>query len=258
MTLRNSLAALTLATATALSLSACNEDWTSITPDQDNGSSSQDQAGDTGVPGVVDQDNDYYRVIGSAVRDYQTTPDNTGYCEPDELSRARCAFGELTTDTREAAKDRGRQDITVDPAGWSHNTEVTIPALDGVEGSSDYNGWMLNRSHLLADSLGGTPTADNLVTGTRTQNVGSINNSGGMAYTEIMARDYLDSGAADTCPLYYAVSPNYTGDELLPRTVTVDIQSCDQSIDERVEVDNTANGFTVNYADGSYVDTSSH
>lgn len=258
MTLRNSLAALTLATATALSLSACNEDWTSTTPNQDNGSSSQSQAGDTGVAGVVDQDNDYYRVIGSAVRDYQTTPGNTGYCEPDELARARCAFGELTADTREAAKDRGRQDITVDPAGWTSNSKVSIPALAGVAGSTDYNGWMYNRSHLLADSLGGTPTANNLVTGTRTQNVGSVENSGGMAYTETIARDYLDSGAADTCPLYYAATPHYEGDELLPRTVTVDIQSCDLTIDQRVIVDNTANGHALNYATGAYVDTSSH
>lgn len=258
MTLRNSLAALTLATATALSLSACNEDWTSTTPNQDNGSSSQGQAGDTGVAGVVDQDNDYYRVVGTAVRDYQTTPGNTGYCEPDELARARCAFGELTADTREAAKDRGRQDITVDPAGWTSNSKVSIPALAGVAGSTDYNGWMYNRSHLLADSLGGTPTTNNLVTGTRTQNVGSADNGGGMAYTETIARDYLDSAVADTCPLYYAATPNYERDELLPRTVTVDIQSCDQTIDQRVIVDNTANGHALNYATGDYVDTSSH
>lgn len=202
---------------------------------------------------AADQSSDYFSVTGTAVREYQTTPGNTGYCEPDNLGRARCAYGELTGDLRAAAKDRGRQPIGVDPAGWGHNAEVDIPALADVPGSSDYHGWMYNRSHLLADSLGGTPTSNNLVTGTRGQNVGSTGNSGGMAYTEVKARDYLDGSTdANACPLYYAATANYTGDELLPRTVTVDIQSCDQSIDERVVVDNTANGFDIDYATGAF------
>lgn len=244
-----------VATATlSLGLVSCSEEDLATLFDNDSSPATGD------IP-ATNQNTDYYSVTGTAQRDFSTVPGSVEYCEPDELDRAVCAYGELTADTRQAAQDRGRQDITVDPVGWGHNTEVTIPALDGVEGSVDYHGWMLNRSHLLADSLGGTPTADNLVTGTRTQNVGSVNNSGGMAYTEIIARDYLDGNTgvdANQCPLYYAASPNYTGDELLPRTVTVDIQSCDQSIDERVEVDNTANGYALNYADGSYVDTSNH
>lgn len=204
---------------------------------------------------AADQTGDYFHVSGSAQREYQTTPGNTGYCEPDELGRARCAFGELTADTRTAAKDRGRQSISVNPAGWGHNAEVTIPALSDVAGSTEYHGWMFNRSHLLADSLGGTPTANNLVTGTRGQNVGSTGNTGGMAYAEVKARDYLDGKTgtdAASCPLYYAATPQYTGTELLPRTVTVDMQSCDNSIDERVVVDNTANGFNIDYATGAF------
>ena len=50
------------------------------------------------------------------------------------------------------------------------------------------------------------------------------------------------------------MTPNYTGDELLPRTVTVDIQSCDQKIDERVVVSNTANGYVIDYTDGSFTE----
>ena len=106
---------------------------------------------------------------------------------------------------------------------------------------------MWNRSHLLADSLGGDPIAVNLVTGTRTQNVGSTQ-IGGMAHTEELAREYLDTHDGNACPLYYAAMPNYVGAEAVPRTVTVDIQSCDKSIDERVEVANTANGWTIDYS----------
>ena len=96
---------------------------------------------------------------------------------------------------------------------------------------------------------------NNMVTGTRTQNVGSVNNSGGMAYTETIARDYLDGAQgqdANACPLYYVATANYSGNELLPRTVTVDIQSCDKSIDQRVVVDNTANGFDIDYLTGDW------
>ncbi|MGP9760876.1 DNA/RNA non-specific endonuclease [Corynebacterium sp. AOP12-C2-36] len=211
--------------------------------------------GGDSVAATVDQGNDYYTVTGTAQRDFSTIPGSVEYCEPDALSRAMCAYGELTSDTRAAAKERGRQSINVDPVGWGHNDEVDIPALDGVTGSQHYHGWMYNRSHLLADSLGGSPEQVNLVTGTRGQNVGSVGNSGGMAYTETIARDYLDgnTGAdANACPLYYAASPNYTGSELLPRTVTVDIQSCDQSIDQRVTVDNTAAGHTIDYTTGAF------
>lgn len=201
-------------------------------------------------------DGDYYTVAGAAQRDYNPAPGEVGYCDSDSLGRAVCAYGLLTADTRADAKARGREDIDVDPAGWpSHNSKVNIPALTQIAGSTDYNGWMFNRSHLLADSLGGAPTVQNLVTGTRTQNVGSVNNTGGMAHTETQARDYLDGKAgadANSCPLYYAATPNYTGDELVPRTVTVDIQSCDSVINERAIISNTANGHTINYMNGEY------
>jgi DNA-entry nuclease len=181
---------------------------------------------------AVNQDGDYFTVVGAAHRDYDAPVGEVAYCDLDGLSRATCAYGELTSTQRAAAKDRGRQDISVNPAGWGHNAKVEIPALDGVDGSTDYHGYMYNRS--------------------RGQNVGSAGNKGGMAHTEVIARDYLDTRDGDACPLYYAATPNYEGSELLPRTVTVDIQSCDKSIDERVVVDNTANGHTIDYANGSF------
>ena len=247
-TLATRALALLGAAVVTFSLSACDSDEIDrlIEGVTEPTSSSAPVAGDAG-------DEDYFTVTGPAVRDYEATSGNISYCEADDLGRATCAYGELTADTRTEAQARGRQPINVDPAGWPEdNAKVSIPALDGVEGSREYNGWMWNRSHLLADSIGGEPTEENLVTGTRTQNVGSAKNSGGMAYTETIARDYLDSSAANDCPLYYAATPNYEGDELIPRTVTVDIQSCDKSIDQRVEVDNTANGFAIDYNTGSY------
>src|SRR5699024_4479069 len=205
------------------------------------------------VPAGADED--YFTITGPAQRDYEVTKSGAiEYCPLDELDRAVCAYGELT---ERASRDSDGS--LPDPAGWpEHHGEVDIPALENVEGSKPYHGWMMNRSHLIADSLGGQEIRENLVTGTRTQNVGSHQvdgqYAGGMAYTEKIARDYIDSGAASTCPLYYAATPRYTGDELVPRTVTVDIQSCDGEIDQRVEVSNTANGFEIDYHDGSFTE----
>lgn len=210
---------------------------------------------------TISQSEDYVVSLGDAEIDYEATAGEIDYCDLDELGRTVCAYGKLTSTMREQAQAREKLDINVDPSGWpEHNDEVEIPALDEVEGSRDYHGWMMNRSHLIADSLGGSVDVENLVTGTRMQNVGSRQvdgqYAGGMAYTELMARSYLDNNDGDTCPLYYAATPVYSGDELVPRTVIVDIQSCDKSIDERVEVSNTANGWEINYFDGSYAPVS--
>ncbi|TDP92325.1 DNA-entry nuclease [Leucobacter luti] len=205
---------------------------------------------------AIDVADDYFTVVGEAQRDYEAVAGQVDYCELDALGRAGCAFGELTYDLRQSAQQAGRQSITVDPSGWRDNAEVQIDALPTVEGSKPYSGWFWNRSHLVADSLGGDATRENLVTGTRTQNVGSTQLhgefAGGMAHTEVIARDYLSSQQANGCPLYYAATPNYDGEELVPRTVTVDIQSCDQVINERVIVSNTAQGWEIDYATGQY------
>lgn len=216
---------------------------------------------------TVSQGEDYVVSLGTAEIDYEATAGEIDYCDLDELGRTVCAYGKLTSTMREQAQAREKLDINVDPSGWPEiNEEIEIPALDDVKDSRDYHGWMMNRSHLIADSLGGSVDIENLVTGTRMQNVGSHQvdgqYAGGMGYTELIARNYLDrrdsqnQGIGDTCPLYYAATPVYSGDELMPRTVIVDIQSCDKSIDERVEVSNTANGWEIDYNDGSYAPVS--
>lgn len=209
----------------------------------------------------AEMEDDYFTVVGAAERTYEPAePGVVEYCDLDELERTICAYGELTSTLRSEAQERGRQDISVDPTGLTDNAETSIPALTHVDGSKDYSGWFWNRSHMVADSLGGDPFQENLVTGTRTQNVGSATidgeYAGGMAHTEVIARDYLDENDGDACPLYYAATANYEGDELVPRTVTVDIQSCDGAIDERVEVSNTAAGHEINYATGEWAPTS--
>lgn len=216
----------------------------------------EEAAGEQRAAPTLESGGDYYDEAGPAQVLYEAVPGEISYCPLDELERPTCAYGALTPELREAARERGREDIDVDPAGWpADNGEVLIPARDDVDGSEDYSGWLWNRSHLVADSLGGAPERVNLVAGTRTQNVGSTRvegeYAGGMAYTEKIARDYLDSGAAADCPLYYAATPQYQAEELIPRYVEVDVRSCGGDIDMRVTVVNAAAGFSIDYLTGA-------
>ena len=123
---------------------------------------------------------------------------------------------------------------------------MTINFADG----SHYSGYFYNRSHLLAHSLGGDDADYNMITGTRQQNVGKNDGNGGMAYTETLARDYLKKNPNGT--VYYSVEPEYNGNELVPRSVIVNIKSNDGSIDKQVRVYNVATGYTIDYMTGEY------
>lgn len=132
-----------------------------------------------------------------------------------------------------------------DITGWpDDNPRVGID----LGGGDAYHGYLFNRSHLIAKSLGGADAPENMVTGTCTKNVGRNQPSGGMAYAETLARDWIDRNPDGT--VLYMATPVYTGDELLPRTVTVDIRTSDGTIDAHVIVFDTENGYNIDYAHG--------
>lgn len=142
---------------------------------------------------------------------------------------------------------RERTDMSgIHPSGWGHNAIVDIVQPNGLV----YHGYLFNRSHLIAKSLGGTEVAENLVTGTRTQNVGANDGGGGMAYPEGLARAWLDKNPDGT--VWYSSTPTYKGTEVVPRSVIVDLVSSDGTLDLELEVYNTAQGYSIDYADGSY------
>ena len=246
--MKNVLKTLAVATALTVSLSGCSLIDAAFDGDGDDVWKSQTESD----PTPFDHgESDYYTVKGPAVVKYDPAPgDDPVYGDFDELERPTYVYAMLTETVDSDATSRA------DTPGMEHNTETDIPALEDIEGSSDYHGWIYNRSHLLADSLGGSEGLENMVTGTRTQNVGSTQvegeYAGGMAYSERIARKYLNTNDGWQCPLYYAVTPNFSGDELIPRTVTVDMRNCDGEIDERIVVVNTAAGHDINYTDGSF------
>lgn len=202
------------------------------------------------VPGTWDAAAypDYYRVLGPAVADVELAPGEARYAGLDALGRAGRVSALVTYDMMEAGSSREREDISgIHPAGWGHNAEVEIE----TPGGSAYHGYLFNRSHLLAKSLGGEDAAENLVTATRTQNVGdNRGQDGGMAYTEGLARDWLRENPDGT--VLYSATPVYVGSELLPRSVVVDVLSSDGSLDLEVEVFNAALGFEIDYATGEF------
>lgn len=172
------------------------------------------------------------------------------YGKLDYLGRTTAAAGNITKALRDAGSANGHDDFGSgeDPSGWpSSNPKVSISAPHG----KTYNGYLWNRSHLIADSLGGQAIRVNAITGTRMQNVGANDgaSSGGMAYCEWQARDWLDAHPDGT--LYYRATPMYLGEERIPRSVVVDMKSSDGAIDKMVLVYNAAKGFDIDYMGGN-------
>ncbi|MGT2932786.1 DNA/RNA non-specific endonuclease [Streptococcus catagoni] len=194
----------------------------------------------------------YYKVLGNSGLTPEVFPEvgKILYSELDELGRTQTARGTLTYDNV-AASYNVRQHFAKDqnPSGWIGNPKGVTYPIEWLNGSV-YNGHFWNRSHLIADSLGGDALKVNAITGTRTQNVGGTNQHGGMRYTEMKAQKWLEANHKGH--LYYEAMPVYSGDELVPRAVVVSMQSSDKSIDEKVIVYNTANGYTINYSDGTF------
>lgn len=192
---------------------------------------------------------DYYYITGPAEVKDRPADGKIIMSDLDELGRT----GEIISVVTYKMYDdsRGwREDIpkSENPAGWGHNKEVDIELSDG----SSYHGWFWNRSHLLADSLGGHAVRQNLITGTRMQNVGSNKTGyeGGMGHTETEARDWLERHHDGT--IYYRVTPVYVDDEIVPRSVIVNICTSDNTINQRVITYNYAKGYTIDYKTGTF------
>lgn len=190
---------------------------------------------------------EYYRVTGAAVVDVDVPAGKVRYTPLDGLGRSGRAVTTVDAAAMEAGIARERGDLRgVDPSGWGHNRRTSIELLGG----GTYNGYFWNRSHLVAKSLGGSDEVENLVCGTRMQNVGSNDGRGGMAYVEGLVRGWLARHPEGT--VFYSAIPVYEGDELVCRSVIVDVRSSDSELDLEVEVYNAALGHTIDYATGEF------
>ena len=190
---------------------------------------------------------DYYRVVGLALVDVELADGEVSYAELDDLGRSGQAAARVSWDMVREGTSRPRGDMqALSPSGWGHNEKVDIPLARGKA----YHGYFWNRSHLVAKSLGGAEVVQNMVCGTRMQNVGSNDETGGMAFCETLVRDWLE--AHQERSVTYVVTPLYEGEELVPRSVIVDLMSSDGSLDLEVEVYNAARGYLIDYATGEF------
>lgn len=138
-----------------------------------------------------------------------------------------------------------QQSFAKDTAGYTKNKEVIIknPKYES------YKGWFWNRSHLIADSLGGPSEPYNAITGTRTQNVGARDNQGGMRLPEARAYDYIHGNPKKT--LLYDVVPLYFDtNDLVPYAVQVTLYNGD--VKERYITLNIAYGYQIDYKTGKW------
>ena len=190
-----------------------------------------------------------YEVLGKAKFTIKEK-DGINYGGLDDLGRPTYATAKITKAIIDREKTENRQPINANPSGWpAHNPKKKIINSDG----SVYNGYFYNRSHMIADSLGGDAIVENLITGTRSQNVGGIDHNGGMAYMENKIRKYFgnDDKNYDKKYVYYTVENFYKKDELLPRYSIINTKSSDDIINEKVKVLNVTNGYTINYMTGA-------
>lgn len=192
---------------------------------------------------------DMYEVLGEAEIDESKFSTTYSYSH-DDLDRTTTAYGLVNYKAVKDSKGwRADFEPNSEPSGWykgkeSNNKKVSVKLPNG----KIYNGYFYNRSHLIADSLGGRSYKYNVVTGTRQQNVGN-NGNGGMQYIEKKVVDYVEKTKNN---VYYSVEPYYEGNELVPRYVIVNAKSDDGVINEKVKVFNNASGYEINYSDGTF------
>ena len=171
---------------------------------------------------------EYYKVIGKAVIDYDIKPGTIEYAGIDDLGRTLRVNGCITYDMWEGSAG-WRQNFSADGnkiPGMSSNKQGVIYSADGSESKPI---WLLNKSHLIADSLGAESSRRSAICGTRTENVGS--GKGGAVYFETIACDWVKEHKGADDYLWYSAIPIYNGDELIPRATVINMKSSDGEID---------------------------
>lgn len=195
-----------------------------------------------------DNRNYYFEVGKARLQDDSDLKNGQLDFKLDEKGRSSTARGKLTYQMFEQSKGK-RQGQPLDPPYWPKNFKTEIHySLTG----RTYHGYLYNRSHSIADSLGGEATYTskaNFTTGTRPQNVGA-NQKGGMRYAEEMVENYWKEHANTTKIVHYQVEPMYKNNEVIPRGSIIDIKSSDNVLNKRIVVINDVEGMKINYETG--------
>lgn len=189
------------------------------------------------------------------------------YPDLDKLGRAGKVTALVTHDSVESHSSKAQkrpsfdygvhvsgeyQDGIYDPTKQTWKGENSNNKITQLEG---YRGYLYNKSHSLAWSLGGDMQTHNLTLGTRAQNVGSNKDSegGGMGYPETQIRNAIYSNP--NAKIFYETTPVYNGDELVPRGSHVRAYSINdngKTVNLNVWIANKQKGVEINYKNGTH------
>ena len=188
------------------------------------------------IPPYV-EGSEYYIEINDGVPDFEvwqrTSYPFVLFSPLDELGRAGPAYAclgpeSLPTDVRQPIGN-------IQPSGWQ-NTRYD----DLVDGGN-----LFNRSHLIGFQLcGDSGTLENLITGTRNLNAGS------MLLVETAVELYIEETGHH---VLYRVTPFYNGDDLVPFGVQMEAQSIETDEDGiscNLFLYNVQPGIVIDYATG--------
>lgn len=145
-------------------------------------------------------------------------------------SLGRATYGHIRLKYSDKAQDGRESKINVDPVGW-HNYRFKYEDEHGKVKKA----YLMNRGHLIGYQFSGLNSEiKNLVPMTRYLNAGTMadsktdtNNPNGMLYYENALAKWLKNNP--NMYLDYCVVANYTGNELIPRTVTLYWTSFDEN-----------------------------
>lgn len=145
-------------------------------------------------------------------------------------SLGRATYGHIRLKYSDKPQDGRESKINVDPVGW-HNYRFKYEDEHGKVKKA----YLMNRGHLIGYQFSGfNSEIKNLVLMTRYLNAGTMadsktdtNNPNGMLYYENALAKWLKNNP--NMYLDYCVVANYTGNELIPRTVTLYWTSFDEN-----------------------------
>ena len=145
-------------------------------------------------------------------------------------SLGRATYGHIRLQYSDKPQDGRESKINVDPVGW-HNYRFKYEDEHGKVKKA----YLMNRGHLIGYQFSGLNSEiKNLVPMTRYLNAGTMadsktdtNNPNGMLYYENALAKWLKNNP--NMYLDYCVVANYTGNELIPRTVTLYWTSFDEN-----------------------------
>ncbi|MBR4473531.1 MAG: DNA/RNA non-specific endonuclease [Oscillospiraceae bacterium] len=180
---------------------------------------------------------DYYLDINDGIPDFavwqHTTFPFVLFSELDELGRTGPAYACLGPET--LPKDVRKPIGNVTPSGWQSTRYEDL--VDG--------GNLFNRSHLIGFLLcGDNGSPENLITGTRLMNAGS------MVMVETAIEMYIEETGHH---VLYRVTPFYHGDDLVPFGVQIEALSMETDVDGiccNLFLYNIQPGIEIDYATG--------